>query len=120
AGNGEISIVDDHGRNSIVTEGAEAHDITQILYGENYRLNAASFFQANHDLAPSLIDSAIGAEKGQTAIELYCGVGLFTLPLARRFETVVGVEGDAAGADFARLNLAGSNLTNAEIVNGRS
>ena len=117
-GDGEISIVDDHGRDPSVGQGARSRDITRTINGERYRLNAASFFQANHDLAPALIDCAVGAEKGKTAVELYCGVGLFTLPLARRFETVVGVEGDAAGADFARSNLAEANLTNAAIVNG--
>jgi 23S rRNA (uracil1939-C5)-methyltransferase len=137
SGDGEISIVDDHGRNPIsdppaffphplgdqgegrsMAGGTSAvRDITRTINGEKYRLNAASFFQANHDLAPALIDSAIGTEKGKTAVELYCGVGLFTLPLARRFEKVVGVEGDAAASDFARQNLAGANLANAEIVN---
>jgi 23S rRNA (uracil1939-C5)-methyltransferase len=102
---------------SIAGGSSAVHDIARTINGEKYQLNAESFFQANNDLAPALIESAIGAEKGKTAIELYCGVGLFTLPLARRFETVVGVEGDAAASDFARLNLAGANLTNAEIVN---
>jgi 23S rRNA (uracil1939-C5)-methyltransferase len=138
AGNGEISIVDDHGRNplsvppafsplpfgegqgegrSIAGGSSAVCEITHTINGEKYRLNAASFFQANHELAPSLIDSAIGAENGQTAIELYCGVGLFTLPLARRFEKVVGVEGDTPATEFARQNLAEANLMNVEIVN---
>ena len=115
-GDGEISIVDDQGRDQSVSESAGGRAITRTIHGEKYHLDAASFFQANHDLVPALIDSAIGAENGKTAVELYCGVGLFTLPLARRFETVVGVEGDAAASDFARQNLAAANLTNVEIV----
>jgi len=122
-GDEEISIVDDQGRDPMAEPSASAdglravRDITRTIHGERYRLNASSFFQANHDLTPALIDSALGSEKGKTAIELYCGAGLFTLPLARRFEKVIGVEGDAAASDFARLNLAEANLTNAEIVN---
>ena len=92
-------------------------DITRTIHGETYRLNAESFFQANDDLLPQLIHTALGEAKGETAVELYCGVGLFTLPLARRFKHVVGVESDSAAASFARENLANAGLRNAEIVN---
>ena len=91
--------------------------ITRTIHGETYRLNAESFFQANADLLPQLIDAAIGEANGETAIELYCGVGLFTLQLARRFKHVIGVEGDTAAANFARDNLASAGLNNAEVAN---
>jgi len=35
--------------------------------------------------AAQLIEAAIGDSSGEKAIELYSGVGLFTLPLSRRF-----------------------------------
>jgi 23S rRNA (uracil1939-C5)-methyltransferase len=44
---------------------------------------------------------------------------LFTLPLARHFEHVIGVEATPAAADFARRNLAEANLQNAEIITSR-
>jgi 23S rRNA (uracil1939-C5)-methyltransferase len=91
-------------------------DITRTIQGESYRLNAESFFQANDDLVPQLIDAAIGEAGGQTALELYSGVGLFTLPLARRFAHVIGVEGDAAATKFARESLVSAGLTNAEVA----
>jgi 23S rRNA (uracil1939-C5)-methyltransferase len=117
AGDRELSIVDDHGRNPTVREGAENRNITLTISGERYHLNAANFFQANNELSPALIESAIGLESGHTAIELYCGVGLFTLPLARRFKKVVGVESDVAAAEFARKNLDEAGLVNAKIDN---
>jgi len=91
-------------------------DITRTIHGESYRLNAESFFQANDGLLPQLIDAAIGDARDGTALELYCGVGLFTLPLARRFSRVIGIESDIAAAKFARDSLADANLTNAEVV----
>jgi 23S rRNA (uracil1939-C5)-methyltransferase len=100
-----------------VREGSETVRITRTIRGETYRLNAESFFQANADLLPQLIDAAIGEASGETAIELYCGVGLFTLPLARRFKHVIGVEGDNAATNFARDNLANAGLNNAEVAN---
>jgi 23S rRNA (uracil1939-C5)-methyltransferase len=110
-------------RSPTVREGSDSvkdigqvRDITRTIHGETYHLNAESFFQANDGLLPELIDAAIGEASGETALELYCGVGLFTLPLARGFKHVVGVESDSAAAKFARDNLANARLTNAEVV----
>jgi 23S rRNA (uracil1939-C5)-methyltransferase len=96
--------------------GRSVRDISRTIHGERYSLNAASFFQANDDLLPQLIDVALGGASGETAVELYSGVGLFTLPLARRFKHVIGVESDSAAVSFAHKNLAAAGLPNAEIV----
>ena len=90
---------------------------TRTISGEEYQFSAESFFQANFDLLPQLIGAAIGQAQGETAVELYCGVGLFTIPLARAFAHVAAVEGDAAATRFARANLANARLDNAEVVN---
>ena len=105
------------GSSRTVMEGVGVADITRTIRGARYHLNANSFFQTNLDLVPALIDSALGDVKGETAIELYSGVGLFTVPLARRFANVIAVEDDAAASDFAQRNLAKAGLSNAEIVN---
>jgi 23S rRNA (uracil1939-C5)-methyltransferase len=91
-------------------------DIKRSVHGESYTLNAERFFQANDQLLPQLIDAAIGDVNGGVALELYSGVGLFTIPLARRFARVMAVESDARAAVFARKNLANANLNNAEIA----
>jgi len=52
----------------------------------------------------------------ELAIDLYCGVGLFTLPLARRFTSVVGVEFNDEATRFAARNLQKAELQNVEIV----
>ncbi|PYS75082.1 MAG: hypothetical protein DMF73_01925 [Acidobacteria bacterium] len=91
-------------------------DINRSIGEEKYKLNAQSFFQTNADLLPRLIAGAIGDLSGDTAIELYCGVGLLTLPLARRFNRVIAVEENSDAANFARENLAGADLVNAEVV----
>ncbi len=107
-------------RSPAVREGnlvSDRAEIVRTIGQESYSLSAESFFQTNIDLLPELIESSIGEAQGETAIELYCGVGLFTLPLARRFKKVIAVEGDSAAVRFARRNLAGSGLKNASINN---
>ncbi len=107
----------DRGLSPTVREGSHARDVTRTIHGETYHLNAESFFQTNNDLLPSLIGAALGDSGGETAIELYCGVGLFTLPLARRFTELIGVESSESAAGFARTNLANAGLANARIAN---
>jgi len=48
-------------------------------------------------------------------LDLFCGLGNFSLPLARRARTVVGVEGDAGLVARARRNAQRNGLANAEF-----
>jgi 23S rRNA (uracil1939-C5)-methyltransferase len=77
-----------------------------------YRFSAEGFFQINHELLEPLIAAATREAQGNTAIDLYCGAGLFTLPLAQRFRRVYGVEAHATAISFARLNLESAGLDN--------
>jgi 23S rRNA (uracil1939-C5)-methyltransferase len=49
-------------------------------------------------------------------LDLYCGLGNFTLPLARRAAAVVGVEGEAGLITRARANASLNGISNAEFV----
>ncbi len=99
--------------------GFNACEVSRKIGGETYYFNANAFFQANHDLLEFLIDEAVKEARGSTAIDLYCGVGLFTLPLARRFEQVIGVESSRTSAEFARRNLENAHLSNARVITAR-
>jgi 23S rRNA (uracil1939-C5)-methyltransferase len=117
AGDEEVSVASSRASGQTVEDGLEARDITRTIGGETYRLNAESFFQTNIDLLPQLIDAALQDAQGKSAIELYSGVGLFTVPLARRFERVIAIEDDADATEFARQNLSIADLQNTEVVN---
>jgi 23S rRNA (uracil1939-C5)-methyltransferase len=111
------AIADERRRDTPPTVIDGSREITRTVHGDRYHLSADSFFQTNVDLVPALIDSALADVRGETAIELYSGVGLFTVPLARRFGNVIAVEDDAAASDFARRNLAEAGLSNTDVVN---
>jgi len=83
---------------------------------ESYSYNAEAFFQVNQGLLPELVNCALKHASGQSALDLYCGVGLFTLPLARRFKKVIGVESNPLATRFARRNLQHAELSNTSIV----
>lgn len=68
-----------------------------------FTVSGTSFFQVNRFLAPRLAELAIGDATGNRAWDLYAGVGLFSLPLARRFGKVTAVEsGRGATGDLER------------------
>ncbi|HKZ02024.1 MAG TPA: class I SAM-dependent RNA methyltransferase [Pyrinomonadaceae bacterium] len=94
-------------------------EVSRKIGTENYTYNAEAFFQINHSLLSSLIGAAVPSVAGRLAFDLYCGVGLFTLPLARRFERVVGIESNSVAARFARRNLKRAGLLNATITTDR-
>lgn len=84
--------------------------------GEKYKYNARSFFQANQFLIDELVTAVVGGYAGRGAFDLYCGVGLFTIPLARKFERVFGVEGNLDAVEFARSNAAAAGIENASFI----
>lgn len=90
-------------------------EISFTANGEIYRHDATSFFQGNPFLIEPLVEAATANAAGETALDLYCGVGLFTLPLGRKFEKVIGVEGYDKAIDYAEKNVANARLANVEF-----
>ena len=77
---------------------------------DNFRVSGSSFFQINRFLLPQLAELAIGGYKGATAWDLYAGVGLFSLPLARNFERVTAVESGRSAASDLKWNAEGAGV----------
>jgi 23S rRNA (uracil1939-C5)-methyltransferase len=88
-----------------------------------YRVSAGSFFQTNRFLTAKLVELVTANREGRAALDLFAGVGLFTLPLARRFERVTAVEiAPSASLDLA-LNASGPHVrtfqsTTADFLSG--
>ncbi len=96
-------------------EGLPSGEITLTVGENSYSYDANCFFQTHRGLLQRLIEVVVGPEEGETAFDLYCGVGLFTLPLARRYARVVAVEGDRAAARYARINARRNRLRGVEV-----
>lgn len=82
----------------------------------SYAFDARTFFQGHRELLPRLVQAVVGDWEGDTAFDLYGGVGLFALALARRYRKVVTVEGDTQSARHARMNARRNKLANVEVV----
>jgi len=68
------------------------------------RVGSRSFFQVNRFLTERLAEAALGEARGGTALDLYAGVGLMTLPLGRRFERTLGVDSSGAAVRSLQFN----------------
>lgn len=94
---------------------------TEKIGEENMRLSAPSFFQVNTKAAEILIDlvmEALDPQPDEFGIDLYCGAGTFTLPLARRCDFVSAVESYGPAVRDLRRNLDIANLTNVDVIGG--
>ena len=70
-----------------------------------YRVGHLSFFQVNRFLVEALARRATDGASGRLALDLYAGVGLFSLPLAQGFERVLAVEGNPAATRDLEENI---------------
>ncbi len=77
--------------------------------GFKYQVSHLSFFQVNRFLTEDLLKTITAGAKGKLALDMYAGVGFFTLPLARAFERVVSVDANLAATRdlFANAKSAG-------------
>ena len=76
------------------------------------------FIQVNAKLNEAMIALALGlldVQPGERVLDLFCGIGNFTLPLARVGGEVVGVEGDAGLIQRARANATHNGLGNVQF-----
>jgi 23S rRNA (uracil1939-C5)-methyltransferase len=71
-----------------------------------FRVGPRSFFQVNRFLIDKLVEAALGGASGSSALDLYAGVGLFALPLAKRFDQVTAVEANSGAARDLQFNAA--------------
>jgi len=72
--------------------GVKSGAITYPGAGYDWKVSYRSFFQVNRFLVDELTDLTVRGLSGSHAMDLYAGVGLFSLPLSKHFERVTAVE----------------------------
>jgi 23S rRNA (uracil1939-C5)-methyltransferase len=78
--------------------------LVQKAGGFSFRVSHLSFFQVNRFLVEDLLKTVLQDAKGEFALDLYAGVGFFTLPLAKSFSRVMSVDANLAATGDLRTN----------------
>jgi 23S rRNA (uracil1939-C5)-methyltransferase len=88
----------------LAVEGGGAEKL--FVPGLDVTMDARIFFQSNLELQKKLVaDVAVAAGEGESAADLYCGVGAFARSLSARFQKLCLVEENPAAIALARENL---------------
>jgi len=86
---------------SLAQSGAKA--IRYRTKNHAYQVSAGAFFQVNRYLIDELVSVVTGQARGDVALDLYAGVGLFSAALARNFHHIFAVEASQTSlADFVQ------------------
>jgi 23S rRNA (uracil1939-C5)-methyltransferase len=119
-----------HGINAGPSDGVPLADVTivagrpylrEVLAGLTFQIGLETFFQTNTAQAEHLVQAVAadaGLRGGETVFDLYCGVGTFSLALARQAGRVYGIEIVAPSIEAARENAALNAVANVEFASG--
>jgi 23S rRNA (uracil1939-C5)-methyltransferase len=88
-------------------------------FGVTLEFSPTDFVQINAHVNARLVSAAVEAadlRTGDRVLDLFCGLGNFSLPFARHAEIVLGVEGDAGLVARAVRNAALNGIRNARFL----
>jgi 23S rRNA (uracil1939-C5)-methyltransferase len=88
--------------------------VTTPIEYNGFRVSRNSFFQINRFLIDGLVECAVADKQGGWAVDLYAGVGLFSVKLGARFAKVTAVESSASSFRDLQHNFA-QHAVNANV-----
>ncbi|HLX58914.1 MAG TPA: class I SAM-dependent RNA methyltransferase, partial [Ktedonobacteraceae bacterium] len=104
---------------------ARGETMEERLAGETFRIRPSSFFQTNSAQAEKMMQMVLDGllrdappdSRQLTVVDAYCGVGAFSLVLARRVGRVIAIEESASAIKDAQWNLR--DVSNVDIYKGK-
>ena len=87
-------------------------------YDLQLQFHPTQFIQVNPEINQKMIAQALvllDCQAHEQVLDLYCGIGNFSLPLSQQCAKVVGVEGSSSAVQQARANAHLNNITNCEF-----
>lgn len=97
-------------------------ELEEEFAGLTFYLRPDTFFQVNTETAEALchlILDKLALTGTETVVDAYCGVGTFTLPLARHAKKVIGIESQESAIAQAQRNAERNQIENVSFQVGK-
>lgn len=107
--------------------GEETHCVAGQPYlreefaGLEFQLRPDTFFQVNTEAAEALLNviaEPLVLEGDEVLVDAYCGIGTFTLPLAKRVRQALGIEAQSTSVEQAQINARVNGIANVTFQTG--
>lgn len=122
----EVSASVASGETLVLPDGDGTGALTETVGERSFRVTGGGFWQVHPGAAATLLGAVLEGldpQPGESALDLYCGVGLFAAAIAERVGVrgrVTAVESDRVAVEDARHNLhAVRDLTAVRVERGR-
>jgi 23S rRNA (uracil1939-C5)-methyltransferase len=95
------------------------NQLTLDMEGITLKATEGNFYQVNWEQNRNMVRTVLdfaALTNSETVLDLYCGIGNFSLPLARRAKTVIGIESGFSAIEDAKANAVLNRITNAEFL----
>ncbi len=95
------------------------NQLTLDVEGLTVKATEGNFFQVNWEQNRNMVRTVLdfcALTGNETVLDLYCGIGNFALPLARRAKSVIGIESGYSAIEDAKANAALNGIANTEFI----
>jgi len=114
-----IAVSEEEGTWAIAKEGDSTGTLLRRKVCDfTYNVAAGTFFQSNDFMIDVLVSHVMDrvSQNSGAALDLFSGVGLFSLPLARRFSSVTAVEYSREASRLCVMNAVEAGIVNIETI----
>lgn len=107
------------GESSVHPLNEHAKQLSYNIDDIEFSFTPSNFVQVNQSINRrmiSIVSSHLDLNTEDNLLDLFCGLGNFTLPLSRQANSVHGIEGDTALVELAKKNALANDITNATFA----
>ncbi len=105
------------GRKKVSTLGR--NQLTLDVEGMTFKATEGNFFQVNWEQNRNMVKTVLDLTSltgNETVLDLYCGIGNFSLPLAKKAKAVIGIESGYSAIEDAKANAELNGIPNTEFI----
>jgi 23S rRNA (uracil1939-C5)-methyltransferase len=95
------------------------NQLTLEVEGMTFKATEGNFFQVNWEQNRNMVRTVLdftALTGSETVLDLYCGIGNFSLPLAKKARNVIGIESGYSAIEDSAANAERNGIANTEFI----